>query len=49
MTSGVKWFLAIAGIFALAVAFEKSPKFGSLLVLLTVGGMLIVAQKKGHL
>ncbi len=49
MSNGVKWFLAIAGIFALAVAAEKAPKFGSILVLLAIGGMLIVANRKGTL
>jgi hypothetical protein len=44
MTKPVKWFLAIGGIFAVALAFEKSAKFGGLLVILLVGGMLITAN-----
>jgi hypothetical protein len=45
----MKWFIVIAGAFAIGLAIEGSPKFGGMLLLLLVGGMLITAQRSNKI
>lgn len=43
----MSWIFALLGIFLIALAFSVSPRIGGLLVLITVLGIWLTAQRKG--